>query len=647
MIDEPKHKIDIKSWERVGEEDGYLIYRGKFEEVPVEKIKCGSGTSCENTVENMQMTSLIVKVKLAGELLDPEEPTEPIEPEEPVDPVEPEEPENPSQEVWDAKYFTFEGTTLTGFSELGQDKFATDKAVVIPEKTTDGKIIDSIGDRAFNLDTFGENGIKYLTLPDTIKSIGTMAFRNNNIVHLDLPDSVEELGSGAFASNRDLETLKLSNSLKTIPNGAFTFTKIEELVIPEGVIEIGDSAFSENNLLSDLTIPSTVEKIGSRAFWNAAMVDLTIPGNVKEIDSDAFTGGKLSSLTLEEGIEIIGSRAFKRNKLTEVTIPKSVIKLDKSTFDRNPNININYASLIEILEKAKKANIEGKTKESVKALQEAIKTGEAINAKSEATLEEVNTAVKRIQEAIDGLEGNPKEPEDPEEPEEPEEPGEQEPTEPEEPGEQEPTEPEEPREEINEVEEMIDNLPAPDDVRLPDKDAVEAARAAYNALADDQKALVGEEYVEKLEALEEKIAELEDKAAAEAVIGQIVALPEVDELTLEDKAQVEAARLAYNALTEEQKALVTNLDELEALEEKIAELEGEPEEEPGEQEPTEPTEPTKPAEPAEPTGPAEPTTEEMPITATSNYNFLVIGIAMIIIGAIIIAIMHRKQENTM
>lgn len=407
LIDEPKHKIDIKSWTRVGEEDGYLIYRGKFEEVPVEKIKCGSGTSCENTVENMQMTSLIVKVKLVGELLEPEKPADPIDPEEPVDPEkpdEPDEPDNPNKEVWDAKYFTFEGTTLTGFSELGQEKFATDKSVVIPEKTTEGKTIDSIGDRAFNLDSFGEDGIKSLTLPDTIKTIGSMAFRNNNIVHLELPNSVEELGNGAFASNRDLEILKLSNSLKMIPQGAFSFSKIEKLVIPEGVIEIGGSAFSENKSLFDLTISSTVEKIGSGAFWNAVMVDLTIPGNVKEIGSDAFTGGKLSSLTLEEGIEAIESRAFKRNKLTEVTIPKSVIKLDKAAFDRNPDINIKYASLIEILEEAEKINTEEKTGESIKSLEEAIKAGEAINAKPEATLEEVNAVVKEIREAINGLE---------------------------------------------------------------------------------------------------------------------------------------------------------------------------------------------------------------------------------------------------
>ena len=50
-------------------------------------------------------------------------------------------------------------------------------------------------------------------------------------------------------------------------------------------------------------------------------------------------------------------------------------------------------------------------------------------------------------------------------------------------------------------------------------------------------------------------------------------MPSVDDLTLDDKTVVEAARNAYSTLTEAQQALVTNLEKLEAAEAKIAELE--------------------------------------------------------------------------
>ena len=91
----------------------------------------------------------------------------------------------------------------------------------------------------------------------------------------------------------------------------------------------------------------------------------------------------------------------------------------------------------------------------------------------------------------------------------------------------------------------------PETITLNDKTAVEAARTAYDALTDDQKAFVEEDTVTALTAAETAIADLE---AAKAVTEQINALPE--EITLDAKETVEAARAAYDALTDDQKALV-------------------------------------------------------------------------------------------
>jgi len=110
--------------------------------------------------------------------------------------------------------------------------------------------------------------------------------------------------------------------------------------------------------------------------------------------------------------------------------------------------------------------------------------------------------------------------------------------------------------------ECIGNLPGP-------ADRVEAARTAYDALTDAQKAQVTN--LDRLTAAEARIIELTaDKAAADAVTAKIAALPA--QITLADKAQVSAARDAYDGLTDAQKAQVTNLDRLIAAEAKIAEL---------------------------------------------------------------------------
>ncbi|MCI8361196.1 MAG: hypothetical protein HFE86_07665 [Clostridiales bacterium] len=67
-----------------------------------------------------------------------------------------------------------------------------------------------------------------------------------------------------------------------------------------------------------------------------------------------------------------------------------------------------------------------------------------------------------------------------------------------------------------------------------------------------------------------------DKEAAEKVAAAIEALPAEDQLYLNDRAEVQAARAAYEALTPMQRYLVTGLDKLDDAEKAIAALEANP-----------------------------------------------------------------------
>ena len=111
------------------------------------------------------------------------------------------------------------------------------------------------------------------------------------------------------------------------------------------------------------------------------------------------------------------------------------------------------------------------------------------------------------------------------------------------------------------VEDQINALPAPEDVATTDKEAIEAARAAYDDLTDDQKALVSDEAAKKLADDETALAAAEkqaaDEAAAKEVEDKINALTEPAKVTTADKDAITDARLAYKALTDDQKALVS------------------------------------------------------------------------------------------
>ncbi|MBR6114350.1 MAG: InlB B-repeat-containing protein, partial [Oscillospiraceae bacterium] len=113
-----------------------------------------------------------------------------------------------------------------------------------------------------------------------------------------------------------------------------------------------------------------------------------------------------------------------------------------------------------------------------------------------------------------------------------------------------------------------------DPVTLNDEEPIAAAREAYDALTDDQKAQAAEAYA-KLQAAEEALAVLiaeRDQAAAAAVIEKINAIGPVSDVTLESEGVIQTAREAYDALTAAQQALVTNYQTLLDAEAALADL---------------------------------------------------------------------------
>ncbi|SFJ84558.1 S-layer homology domain-containing protein [Paenibacillus sp. UNC496MF] len=113
---------------------------------------------------------------------------------------------------------------------------------------------------------------------------------------------------------------------------------------------------------------------------------------------------------------------------------------------------------------------------------------------------------------------------------------------------------------------LIAALPATADLTLASDEAgVKAADTAFAALSASQKALVKTADRTKLNDAVARIAELKaDKAAADAVVALIDALPDAAAIQLEDEPAVTAAKTAFDALTAAQQALVANADELTA-----------------------------------------------------------------------------------
>ena len=116
------------------------------------------------------------------------------------------------------------------------------------------------------------------------------------------------------------------------------------------------------------------------------------------------------------------------------------------------------------------------------------------------------------------------------------------------------------------VSDAIAALPATPTV--DDIGAIRSAEEAYNKLTDDQKAYLTQREVDKLNNAVSVVSTLE----VGYVYGLIAALPAKDAVTAQDRAKIEAARTAYNNLSEAQKKQVSNYSKLTDAEEALENL---------------------------------------------------------------------------
>ena len=159
-------------------------------------------------------------------------------------------------------------------------------SVIFPETLTD------IGAFAFGQCT----ALKYLRIPDSIKSIGGSAFSNIAVENAGPVGSgcdyefpwTDQIPDNAFSGCAALAEVILPETVSVIGDYAFfNCGALAGITLPEGLVEIGASAFNGCESLAPLTIPDSVTHMGGGAFYgtaaSAACQDRVDLSNVKDL----------------------------------------------------------------------------------------------------------------------------------------------------------------------------------------------------------------------------------------------------------------------------------------------------------------------------------------------------------------------------
>ena len=234
----------------------------------------------------------------------------------------------------DGKYYNLISKLKVAEVTKGDKKYEGDITIPSFVKINDTEFsVTSIGNSAFE----DCNGLKSVTIPNSVTSIGDYAFKWSGLTSVTIPNSVTSIGGGSFDNCSSLTSVIIPNSVTSIGEAAFELCNgLTSVTIPNSVTSIRRATFCKCRGLKSVTIPNSVTSIGEYAFSDCSgLTSVTIPNSVISIENGAFSGcSGLTSVTIPNSVTSIGAVAFSKcSGLTSVTIPNSVTSIGESAFN--------------------------------------------------------------------------------------------------------------------------------------------------------------------------------------------------------------------------------------------------------------------------------------------------------------------------
>lgn len=193
--------------------------------------------------------------------------------------------------------------------------------------------------------------LEKIVLAEGIKEIYPMMFADTSITSLQLPSSVKRVDTSAFAECEQLQTIKWSESLEEIGLAAFNeCTSLKEVKLPEGLKKIEAAAFDNCTGLTDLYLPASVSQVGEYIeedgvqYYRSSFQGCTSLKNVTfgegtlKIEKHLLEKTGIEEIVVPDTVTEIGEYAFSNcADLKKIVIPDSVTVIGEGILDQSSN----------------------------------------------------------------------------------------------------------------------------------------------------------------------------------------------------------------------------------------------------------------------------------------------------------------------
>ena len=142
-------------------------------------------------------------------------------------------------------------------------------------------------------------GLRYVSLPPNLQTIGNSAFASSYIRSVAIPDGTTDIGAGTFMECRDLASVSIPSSIKTLKMNAFNGCSVlDSIVLPSSITTINTQAFSGCKILCYVSLPDNLEVLADRAFYRCPLKRLSLPASLNSIGRECFLGENLTCVRI-------------------------------------------------------------------------------------------------------------------------------------------------------------------------------------------------------------------------------------------------------------------------------------------------------------------------------------------------------------